>query len=222
MSSPWTCRSLLLCSQAMSHSHIHMQASNVSVLLPGPRSHDFAFAQSYLGDLEVIRLPFCHLGAGLIFESGFLSVWWAALVPVPIQVLFCTQGPHPNLLGRWVPLLDQTIHWYLAGSLLLVVQGMHPSDKGGGKKPTISKSQISPQKCCHILKHRDGTLRQFHRKQHFIVLAKTELSHARWVLTSRQRFYNMATLIGLFATVSFLMLGEVWLWTKYFPYWLHW
>jgi hypothetical protein len=62
----------LVCSQAMSHSHIYMQASTP---LPAPGSHGFASPQSYSSDLEVIKLPFCHLGAGLIFEPRFLPVW---------------------------------------------------------------------------------------------------------------------------------------------------
>jgi hypothetical protein len=60
----------------------------------------------------------------------------------------------------------------LAGSLLLEVWEMYPSDKGG-EENTISKSQTIPQKCCRILEQRDRTLKQFHRKQYFIVLAQT-------------------------------------------------
>jgi hypothetical protein len=53
----------------------------------------------------------------------------------------------------------------LAGSLLPVVQGMHPSNKGGDKSPSLQSWQLAPKKCCRNLKLRYGTLRQFSRKQ---------------------------------------------------------
>jgi hypothetical protein len=54
----------------------------------------------------VIKYLFCHLGTSLIFEPGFLPVWWVMLpllVPVPHWVLLCIQDPHPNLPGGQVP-----------------------------------------------------------------------------------------------------------------------
>jgi hypothetical protein len=82
------------------------------------------------------------------FEPRFLSVWWAVLqklVPVPHWVLLCIWGPHPNSPGGWIPLwikLSIGTWW----DLLQVVQGMHPSDKGGDNLPYPQSQQTSPHK----------------------------------------------------------------------------
>jgi hypothetical protein len=84
----------------------------------------------------VIRLPFCH--SGLVFEPGFLPVWWVALpslVPVPLHVPLCDWGPHPNSLGGWVSPPDQTAHWQAPSRITFPSSlGSTPSDKGGEKK----------------------------------------------------------------------------------------
>jgi hypothetical protein len=125
---------------------MHTQASNISVLHPVPRSHSFTFTQLLKWPREVIKLPFCHLEAGLIFKPGFLPIWQAplpSLVLVPHWVALCVWGPHPYLPGGWVSPPDQTVHWCLAGSLLPVVWGMDPGNKEG-KKTTISTVQDEP------------------------------------------------------------------------------
>jgi hypothetical protein len=66
----------------------------------------------------VISLPFCLPKAGLLFESGFLLVWWVVLptlVPISNWVPLCIIGPHPDFLGGQVPSLEQAVCRCLVG-----------------------------------------------------------------------------------------------------------
>jgi hypothetical protein len=121
----------------------------------------------------------------LLPPKGRLIIWtWVlisltsctplpSLVPVLHQVPMCIL--HPGFPGGWVSPPDQIVPWCLAGSLLLAVQGMHPSSKGGEKSLSPESWQWAPKKCCRNLKMRYRTLRQFSRKQHVIVLAQTHV-----------------------------------------------
>jgi hypothetical protein len=125
---------------------------------------------------EVISLPFCLLRQAWIWTLFLTSETSGAslpsLVPVPYPVPLYIWGLHPNLLGGWVPLwikLSIGAWW----DLLLAVQGMHLGDKEGDKSLSLQSWQGSPKKCGN-LKLRYGTLRQFSRKQRFIVSAQTQ------------------------------------------------
>jgi hypothetical protein len=87
---------------------------------------------------EWISLPFCLLRQAWIWIQFLTSLTSGAflplLVPAPHWVLLCVWGPHHNMLGGWAPPLDQAVCWCLAGSLLLMGQGTHPSNKIGEKK----------------------------------------------------------------------------------------
>jgi hypothetical protein len=93
-------------------------------------------------------------------------------IPVPHRVLLWIQGLHPDSPGGQIPLLIKLsigIWWDL-----LPVVGRCTSDKGGDKSPSLQSWQQVPKVCCGNLKLRYGTLRQFTRKQQFIVLAQTQ------------------------------------------------
>jgi hypothetical protein len=116
------------------------------------------------GVWKVISLPFCLPKAGRLFEPGFLPVWWVvfpSLVPAPHWVLLFVQGPHPGKPGGQVqvPPLDQAVHWCLAGSLLLAVWGMYPSNKGG-ENHSLHNLGWASKKYYGKLKQRLRTLRQ--------------------------------------------------------------
>jgi hypothetical protein len=85
----------------------------------------------------------------------------------------CDLRPSPWLTGRMSP-FSGSCCLLMPGGLLPVVWGMHPGDKGGDKSPFPQSQQTDPKKCCWNLKMRYRTLRQFSRKQHFIVLAQTQ------------------------------------------------
>jgi hypothetical protein len=122
----------------------------------------------------VIKLPFCHLRAGLIFKPKFLPLLWAvlhSLVPVPHQVPLCIWNPYPNSPGEWVAPSDQTVCWCLSGSLLLVVWRMQPGGKGG-EKYCLCDHRSEPSKCYWKFKQRHRTLKQCNNKQYFTVPAQ--------------------------------------------------
>jgi hypothetical protein len=70
-------------------------------------------------------------------------------------------------------LLDQDFLWQLVGSSPSSL-GDAPGNKGGDKSLYPQSRQMSPQKCCGNLNLRYRTLRQFSKKQHFIVLTQTQ------------------------------------------------
>jgi hypothetical protein len=79
--------------------HIHTQAFNLSAPHPSPRSHDFAFAQSYSSDPRRWLSSLLPHGGKTYIEPRFLPVWWEvlpSLVPVPHHVLLCVQGLTPT------------------------------------------------------------------------------------------------------------------------------
>jgi hypothetical protein len=61
-----------------------------------------------------------------------------------------------------------------SGGIFSLWSGRCTSDKGGDKSPSLQSWQQVPKVCCGNLKLRYGTLRQFTRKQQFIVLAQTQ------------------------------------------------
>jgi hypothetical protein len=95
----------------------------------------------------VIKFPFCHLVLPPVLTNLTGST------PLAGYCVSLSSIVHLRL-SSWltrerVPPPDETVHWCLARSLLPVVQGTHPGDKGG-EKALSSKSQMSPQKCCGI------------------------------------------------------------------------
>jgi hypothetical protein len=130
------------------HTHSHAGIQHLHSIPIAPVSYFHFHSKLHEWPQEVIKLSFCHLGAGLILEPGFLPVWLAVL---PSWFLCLTRFscaswvPHPNLPGRRDPPLDQAVHWHLVGSLLLVVQGTHPSNKGGKKAMSLQSQQWAPR-----------------------------------------------------------------------------
>jgi hypothetical protein len=129
---------------------------------------------------EVINLPFCLLRQAWMWTRVLASLKSGAslpsLVPETHWVPLCIWGLHLDLPGGWVPLwikLSVGAWW----DLFLVVQGMHLGDKRGDKSLSPQSLQWAPKKCCGNLKLRYGTLRQFSRKQCFIVPAQTQQTH---------------------------------------------
>jgi hypothetical protein len=153
MSSPCTCGSRL-CTHFVTKLYLIHTCSHAGIqhFLRAPSTEEsrFYFYSKLLGrPWELIKLPFCHLWAGLIFEPGFLPVQQVALpslVPAPHQVPLCIQSPHPNKpRGRTSPPPDQTVHWCLVGSHLPAVQGMHSGNKGGEKPPSPKSQTGTPR-----------------------------------------------------------------------------
>jgi hypothetical protein len=128
----------------------------------------------------VVILPFCLLRQAWIHKPKFLPVWWT-LLPSHCWFLLLTRfhcaseaftpTHQEDKFLLWIKLSIGT--WW---DLLLVVQGMHPSDKGSDKSQS-PQSWTIPKKCCGNLKLRYGTLKQFIRKQHFIVPSQTQQTH---------------------------------------------
>jgi hypothetical protein len=106
------------------------------------------------------------------FEPGFLPVWWVVL-PAPHQVL-CIQGLHPNLPQGRIP----------SGSSCPLAPGRIFSWWQGRWQITISTIlATSPKEM--LLRYR--TLRQFSRKQHFIVLTQTQQTHIQRLSCKNKR-----------------------------------
>jgi hypothetical protein len=68
---------------------------------------------------ELIKLPFCHLKAGQIFEPWFLPVWQATLPHwfLLLTGFYCVSEALTLTFWEDETLLNQTVHWHLAGSL---------------------------------------------------------------------------------------------------------
>jgi hypothetical protein len=106
-----------------------------------------------------------------------------SLVPVLHWVPLCVQGPQPDSHGGGIPLVHQTVRWHLLGSLRLVVQGTHPSNK---KTPTISAIlAVSPQEM--LWETRAETPHTKARKQCFLVLAQTQWIHVQRLSPKNKR-----------------------------------
>jgi hypothetical protein len=124
-----------------------------------------------LGGLwEVISFPFCLLRQVWIRTQVLTSLRDSAplpsLVPVPHQVPLCIWGLHPDSLGGRVLPLDQAVCWHLVGS-----KGGTPETREMTNHYLCNPSKGAPKKWCRNLKLR---LRQFSRKQCFIVPAQTQ------------------------------------------------
>jgi hypothetical protein len=122
----------------------------------------------------VISLPFCLLRQAWIWTRVLTSLTGSAplpsLVPVPHQVPLYIWGLHLILLRGRVPPLDQAVCW-----LLMVSSpggpGMHILATREVTNHQLHNPRPAPKKCCGNLKLRYRTLRQFSRKQHFILPA---------------------------------------------------
>jgi hypothetical protein len=100
------------------------------------------------------------------------------LVPASHWAPLCIQGLHSDLWERWLPLPDQAIHWCLVGSYP-GSPGDIPQWQGSWQISISTILARIPKKCCRNLKLRYGTLRQFSRKQHFIVPAQIQQTHVQ-------------------------------------------
>jgi hypothetical protein len=121
---------------ALSHT---LTQPNTSAPLPEPERHGFTPKKQLLGCLIGSKPVFPSASeAGLNSHMGSYQSDEQCSPPLAVS---CTSpgsivcpGPRPNSLRGRVPSPDQAIYWHLAGSLLLTVQGTHPSNKGGEKK----------------------------------------------------------------------------------------
>jgi hypothetical protein len=146
----------LLHSQATSYSHmftcrhlfpLHSQCLGVMVLFC---SNIFGWLQ------EMIKFPFCHLGAGLMFEPRFLLVWWVALpslVPALPWFHCASEALAPTCQE------DESFLWsnpLLAPGRITFPGGLRDAFWWQGRwKNTASESQTNLQKCRMILKDRE-------------------------------------------------------------------
>jgi hypothetical protein len=130
---------------------------------------------------EVISLSFCLLRQAWIWTWVLTSLTNCAshplLVPASHWAPLCIQGLHPDSWERWVPLPDQAIHCCLVG----FSPGRENIPQWQGSWQIIISTILarSPKKCCRNLKLRYGTLRQFSRKQRFIVPAQIQQTHVQ-------------------------------------------
>jgi hypothetical protein len=83
----------------------------------------------------------------------------------------------PDLWGGWAPPLDQAVQWPLGRINSADSPGDTPWWQGRWKKLPFPQSRVSPQEMLWDSQYR--TLRQFKRKQHFIVAVQTLQTHVQ-------------------------------------------
>jgi hypothetical protein len=172
----WTLH--LLCSQATTHSHTFIFRH------PTFPPHKHCLGITVLFSLKVTWMTLGDDQASLLPLRGRPNIWSRVLTSLmsntPLAGFCASPGsvvhprPSPWLIRRTGP---------SSGSTHPLVPHMVTSSGGpeghtpatGRCKATISEiPDTSPQKCCGTLKQRHGTLRQFRRKQCFIMLARTQ------------------------------------------------
>jgi hypothetical protein len=113
--------------------------------------------------LEVISLPFCLLKVGLLFEPGFLPIWWAGL-PIDswaFSRLLCATKTHsPVCWERHIAPVDQNTSTSTLWDGYPHELWMPSASDKKVKTPSLNPG-LSPQKCCWIFKQRNGTPRLF-------------------------------------------------------------
>jgi hypothetical protein len=116
------------------------------------------------------------------FELGFLPVWQAVL-PF-LHCFLCLMGsivhpgPSPWLTGRMNPSSGSSCQ-LPPGGIFSRWSGDAPRWQEWWQISLRNPRQWVPKKCCRNLKQRYGTLKQFSRKQHFIVSAQTQWTRVR-------------------------------------------
>ena len=131
-----------------------------------------------LGQLwEVIRLPFCLLGAGLPNQTWILTHLMGGM---PLAASWASPGsiappgslPPARQEGQCPT--DQSVCWCQAKSPLHP-RGCTPATREV-KSPSLKPRQ-APKKCCRTYVQRDGTWRLISRKQCLFVLALAQWIH---------------------------------------------
>jgi hypothetical protein len=177
MSLPWTCGlGLHTCFVSQAPTFTHSHTAQYFHLAPWTWETQFHPKRWLLGvSLGVNQTPFCLLSQAWIWTQILTSLTGGT----PLAG-FCTSlgsivhpRPSPQLSGRMIPSSGSNCLLVTSGITFLGGQWDAPWWQGRWKPLSLQSQQWAPKKCYGNLKLRYRTLRQFSRKQHFIVPAQT-------------------------------------------------
>jgi hypothetical protein len=169
-------------SWAASQAHTLIYFHTVQYFCPAPWTWETVSPQKVITSSlwEVISLPFCLLRQVWIWTQ-FLPIWWVVLPSLPWFLCLTSSvvhlRPSPWLSGRMSLFSGSTCPLAPGGIFSWQSRGCAPVTREVTNHCLHNPRRVS-KKCCGNLNLRYRTLRQFSRKQCFIVLAWIQRTRA--------------------------------------------
>jgi hypothetical protein len=141
--------------QAMSQTHTHTHTSTPLPYLKDRDSAQIGLFRRWSGSPFASQRQAYYLNQVLTSLTGGVTNWFPSLLQVPL----CNQDKRSSVPGEVSPSVGSTGSLTPGGTLSW--QAMDAESQWQGGENTISKSHMSPQKCCGIFKQGNWTQRLF-------------------------------------------------------------